>query len=482
MQRTFLSNLGLILFLNLLVKPFYILGIDAEVQNAVGAESYGLYFTLLNLSFLFNILIDFGINNFNNRNIAQNVQLVSKHFSKLFSIKAMLSFLYAAITLGVGLILGYHGPAFFILAILAFNQILVSFIQFSRSNLAALHLFRRDSVISILDRSLLIVFCGVLLFTRITDGHFEIEWFVYLQTIAYGLTLVVAMIMLARHTGRVRWHQDRKFTWVILRRSFPYALFMFVGAMYTRIDGIMLEQIGPEGSRSAGEYAQGYRFYEAAGMFAYLFAVLLLPIYSRLVKERPKEVKPMVQTASRLLLGTAVATSIFFYFNADFVLHWRYHEVTDNAVHAFAALMVAYTGIAMFYVYGTLMTANENLRMLNVISFGGLALNLIMNFFLIPQYGAFGAALATMVTQIFAGGMQLVFVVRHFRFGVNVSMVLQFSVYVAATWLLNAFVFDSYVDDEFFRMLTSALAGFVLLFATGLFSVRKLMTIFKFAA
>ena len=43
MQRTFLTNLALLLVLNLLVKPFYILGIDAGVQDAVGAEGYGAY-------------------------------------------------------------------------------------------------------------------------------------------------------------------------------------------------------------------------------------------------------------------------------------------------------------------------------------------------------------------------------------------------------------------------------------------------------
>ena len=481
MQRTFLSNLGLLLLVNILVKPLYILGIDAEVQNVVGAESYGLYFTLLNLSFLFNILIDFGINNFNNRNIAQNEQLFSKHFPKLLSIKALLSLVYAAITLGAGWILGYHGPAFTILAVLAFNQILVSFIQFGRSNLAALQLFKRDSLISILDRGLLIIFCGILLFTQITDGRFEIEWFVYLQTVAYALTLLAAISMLVGHNVRVRWNNDPVFTRMILRMSFPYALFIFLSSIYTRIDGIMLEQISSAGSRSVGEYAQGYRLYEAAGMFAYMFAVLLLPMYSRMLKENPREVKSLVETASRLLLGSAVAASIFFFFNADFVLNWRYHEVTDNAVLSFMALMGAFTGLGMFYVYGTLMTANENLRMLNIISVVGLALNLILNFWLIPKFGAFGAAMATMATQLFAGGMQMLFVVRHFRYGVNLPMVLQFAGYIVLTWLLNAVVFDPFIGDEFLRMLASAAAGLLLLFATGLVSVRKLLVVFKSA-
>ena len=56
MQRKFLTNLGLMLFLNLLIKPVWIFAIDRNVQNVVGAMDYGFYFDLLNFSFLFNIL------------------------------------------------------------------------------------------------------------------------------------------------------------------------------------------------------------------------------------------------------------------------------------------------------------------------------------------------------------------------------------------------------------------------------------------
>jgi len=75
MQGNFLTNLILSLFLNLLIKPFSLLYIDAEVQNRVGAHDYGLYFSLLNLSVLFNILIDLGINNYTIRTMARDPDL-----------------------------------------------------------------------------------------------------------------------------------------------------------------------------------------------------------------------------------------------------------------------------------------------------------------------------------------------------------------------------------------------------------------------
>ena len=46
MKRKFITNLALLLFLNLLIKPIYAFGIDVGVQNAVGARDYGNYFIL----------------------------------------------------------------------------------------------------------------------------------------------------------------------------------------------------------------------------------------------------------------------------------------------------------------------------------------------------------------------------------------------------------------------------------------------------
>ena len=71
MNRDFLLNLAFLIGINLLVKPLYILGIDVTVQNVVG-ENYGLYFALLNFTYLMQIVGDLGIQQFNNRRIAQD--------------------------------------------------------------------------------------------------------------------------------------------------------------------------------------------------------------------------------------------------------------------------------------------------------------------------------------------------------------------------------------------------------------------------
>ena len=157
MKSRFVWNLVLVVILNLLIKPFYILGIDAEVINRVGDSVYGNYFALINFSFLLNIILDLGITNYNVKNIAQHHQLLDKHFSGIITLRVVLILMYLVATFLIAFFIGYDSTQLKILLVLAFNQSLVAFILYIRSNLAGLHLFVEDSVVSILDRFLLII-------------------------------------------------------------------------------------------------------------------------------------------------------------------------------------------------------------------------------------------------------------------------------------------------------------------------------------
>ena len=90
-QKDFVFNLCLLIFLNLLVKPFWMLGVDVGVQNSVGAESYGIYFSIFNFTMLFSMVLDMGTTNFNNRTIARNNQLLDKHLSGYIILRLLLA-------------------------------------------------------------------------------------------------------------------------------------------------------------------------------------------------------------------------------------------------------------------------------------------------------------------------------------------------------------------------------------------------------
>ena len=150
-QKKFIGNLGLLIILNLLIKPFWILGIDRTVQNTVGSENYGLFFALFNFSFLLNIFLDAGITGFNNRHIARNPEDLPNTIGKIVVLKLILAIIYAVFTIGAGILVGYGQDQMEMLYFLCFNQFLLSFILYFRSNISGLHLFKTDSMLSVLD-------------------------------------------------------------------------------------------------------------------------------------------------------------------------------------------------------------------------------------------------------------------------------------------------------------------------------------------
>ena len=166
MKKHFISNLALLILLNLLIKPFWFFGIEVGVQNRVGEEVYGFYFSLFSFAFILNMLLDLGINNYNNRAISRDHSLLKGHLAAIIPLKFVLFLVYAGVVLLTGKILGYTAEQFALLWMLVLNQFLASFILYFRSNISGLQYFRTDSLLSVMDRSLMILFTGLLLRSR----------------------------------------------------------------------------------------------------------------------------------------------------------------------------------------------------------------------------------------------------------------------------------------------------------------------------
>lgn len=480
MQKTFLSNLILIVVLNLLIKPFYILGIDAEVQNRVGAEVYGNYFALLNFSFLLNILLDFGITNYNSRNIAQNPQLVNKHFGQLLTIRFTLFFIYLFFTIGSGMIVGYDSNEMYFLFLLVLNQFFVATIQYARSNFSGLHLFKIDAFISVLDRGLLILLCGFLLWSPTVDSKFKIEWFIYAQTATYLLSAVISVVLMKIKIGSVKLKLKKTFSLALLKQSFPYALLILLMMFYNRIDSVMLERLLDDGDKQAGIYAQGFRYLDAVNMFALLFAGLLLPIFARLIKAK-ESIKPILQLGVKTLMPISLIVGITaFYFQTD-LMELRYTDNINGASISFGFLILSFIPISITYIFGTLLTANGSLKHLNIMAIGGLVLNVALNLVLIPEFKAEGAAMATLITQGLTALVQLILAVYIFKLRTNWKLLIQITTMTLGLVLINM-NFAILFEDIFSRvqlLLIVLTTSTILGVGIGVLPFKSLIPIFK---
>ena len=479
MKRKFVTNLILLLFLNLLIKPFWIFGIDRTVQNTVGDESYGLYFALFNFSLILNILLDVGITNYNNRNIAQHNYLLPKHLSNIVGLKFILAIVYALFSLGIAAVIGYNRVQFHLLFFLVLNQFLISFTLYLRSNISALHLFRTDSLISVLDRSIMIVICSILLFTNLFEITFTIEWFVYAQTIAYLLTTLITFGIVLGKSGKIRVRFDFKFFMVFLRKSYPYALLILLMSFYNRIDSVMLERLLPNsiGKEQAGIYAQAFRLLDAVSMFGVLFAGLLLPIFAKMIKEK-ENVGQMVQLSFTLLIVPAIIIAVSsIYYNVE-IMQVLYTSNAENSAGLLGILMTGFIGIATTYIFGTLLTANGSMRHLNIMAFSAMILNIVLNLYLIPRYQAFGSAYASLITQIFAGGTQLILAIIILKLKPEITFIIRLLLFIGVVVVLGTI--SKQIDQWLYGYLVMLLASLLFAILLKVFNLRDLYKIIRY--
>jgi len=491
MRRKFITNLILIVFLNLLIKPFWVLGIDRSVQNVVGPSEYGFYFTILNFAFLFQILLDWGTSNFNNRNIAQNNHLLSKHFSSIIILRFLFGVVFMITILAVGTLIGYDDRQLYLLAIIGFNQFLLALILYLRSNISALLLFRIDSVLSVLDRLILIIVCSILLWGGVTHQAFKIEWFVYSQTLAYSLTAIIALMIVLVKTKFHRLSWNYAFFMVIIKQSFPYFILILLMGMYNRVDSVLLERLLPiDGQYQVGIYASAFRLLDVANnMSGYLFAVLLLPLFAKMIKDKDdlSQILKLSFTLLFLLSTTVAVTSIFFGQDIMSMLYHQHESESANmftlriieSSHIFIIMMFAYVATSTTYIFGTLLTANGSLKPLNIMAFFGMLISLGLNLILIPEMKAMGAAYAGLTAQVVTAFIQVILAFKILDIHFETRYVLKLIVFVLSLFALNWI--STYLPFEWIIRMGISLALILMsAFALQLLNVKAFISILKY--
>jgi O-antigen/teichoic acid export membrane protein len=432
MRRFFAKNLLFVISVNLLVKPLWIFMIDRTVQNTVGHEAYGPYQALLNLGIIFNILLDFGISNYNSKTIAQQPEKLNQLFPAMLSARLILSLLYVVIVLAIGWILQYRNWELWMLVGVLLIQALNSIVLYIRSNVSGLHKFRADGILSVTDRFLMIIICGILLYYPPFRREFRIEWFVLSQIVSYGIAIIIGLFLLKKISRvRIRFSVDLKEVMQVIKSSLPYALLIFLMSVYTRSDYVLIERLsGVSGRGHAGIYAHGYRLLDVGNMFGLMFASILLPLFGRMLSLK-QSTQPIVQLSVNLLLPASLLVSVVSVFFSNEIIGLLYNDVTALDAQVFTWLMLSFPAFSLSNVYSTLLTANGYLKILNRIAFAGVIISLGLNFILIPQYFSLGAAVTTFFTQSILAVCFIVVARRRVQLSKDFSRVISFFIFLA---------------------------------------------------
>ncbi len=400
MRKRFAQNLLFALAANALVKPAYILLIDRVVQVRAGSEAYGRYAALVSLATIFGVVLDFGLGLYATRRLAVSEEAVLTEIGPLLRARVFLCVAYAVVVLAAALGLGFRGGALGLLGGILGVQALAQTLLFFRACVASLQRFKTDSLLSILDRTLLIAVMGSLLLAVHHGGDFWVPWFVAAQVGCYGAAVVLAAMVLQRRSGvRLSLAGNSRQVWDAVRGSFPYATAVFFMAVYTRVDVLLVERLASPAE--AGRYAAAFRLLDVGNMVGLTLTAILLPLFGRMLAESTPT-GAVVRTGVNMLLPLSVAVAaVTLFYGADimsaFYTAHASHAASDGIV--LAALMLAFPALCLMAVYSPLLTANGGLRVICIIAIAAAAGNLTLNLFFIPRSGVEATAVIAAVTQ-----------------------------------------------------------------------------------
>lgn len=182
----------------------------------------------------------------------------------------------------------------------------------------------------------------------------------------------------------------------MLKDSWPLILSGLAIMVYLKIDQIMLGQM--LGDEAVGIYSAAVRISEA---WYFIPAAIVASVYPAIIEARKECETLYYQRLQRLydlmtLLGLLVALPMTFL--SGFVVNWIYGEMYSQAgsvlaIHIWSSVFI-FLGVASgkwFVIEGlTRLAFRRNLF--------GAALNIALNFVLIPAMGIVGAAIATLVS------------------------------------------------------------------------------------
>ncbi|MCB9452579.1 MAG: flippase [Anaerolineaceae bacterium] len=185
----------------------------------------------------------------------------------------------------------------------------------------------------------------------------------------------------------------------LLRRAFPFALAAVIAALQTRAGTILLEQLTD--STSVGYYTAATRFVEAGRMLPNALFGALFPALAALVLHPPAMRRTFRQVMAGLgLFGVALGV-LFSLFPAA-ILSLTYGDDFRPAV---PVLIVAMWGLlpALLRAGRTLYWyALGNEQFVNRVTALALVIQVAFSLWFIPQYGAVGAALTSLITETLA--------------------------------------------------------------------------------
>ncbi|MFD1142279.1 flippase [Larkinella insperata] len=231
-------------------------------------------------------------------------------------------------------------------------------------------------------------------------NQFSLLAFSSVVFVEVSLSAFILILIYNRQEGQhiLNWRFSRRLATYLLHLSWPIMISDFFIFIYMRADQFMLKELATD--LELGKFSAALRLSEVWYFIATAITSSFYPTIVSLKTQNEEAFQRAFRQLLTLLLSISILIAIFITLAAPFIINLLYgqqYEGVDDilVIHIWSAVFV-FMGVGSSYWF----ILHDHQRLLLVRTIAGAVINILLNFVLIPRYGAVGTSIATLIAQM----------------------------------------------------------------------------------
>jgi len=361
--------------------------------RVLGHDEFGKFSFALALGGVFETLMDFGLHQVTIRAIARDKSRAPSLLRHALTIKLVWAGGALGLLILTANILRPQPDIRFACYLIGGSLVFRSYMLTIRGVLQGLEHFGWDSVVTIADRGLLLLFGAAALW-----GGFGLRGLTIAFVLARGAALGLAGVLTELRLGGVGLRYDRDVWQDLHRTALPLGFFLVVLNLYSYVDSVMLGYMRTDAE--LGLYSAAYKTYEGLTYAALAVSAVLTPRLSALyTTDRVAHRRLALRgVAGSTMFGVVVAAVA--YLIATPLLTLLMGPEYGAATAPMQILVVGLPVVFAIWILHAIAISVDREQLLLRTGLIGLVVNVGLNLYVIPRMGASGAALATVAGEV----------------------------------------------------------------------------------
>lgn len=367
-------------------------GVIVILSRTLGPEGLGQYSFIFYYVGLLGIFSDLGVGYYFMREVARDRSKAEELLPDVLGLKIALALINFGII--VALTLQLPKPEWMkVLIVLAGAEAVLGWIAYVFVNMMYAHeVTKYEAIARTIERIWAFFIGGTVLYVCRSLSPFIIT-----LLIGYVLRELLRIKWGKRFVREIRIHFEPQKWLSLLKKSYPFWFIGLFTLIYYRTDMVMLSLM--RGDYETGIYRAAYTLIEVSLFVPNIVVPTTMPSMARLWQEDRKTLEILLKKSSRILSGLGVLGTIGYYVFARWGTILVFGEGFLASVPMLRILAFAVPFMFLNSLFGSFLNATgRELTFTKITGFTAL-LNVVLNYFLILNYGARGAAMATVVSQ-----------------------------------------------------------------------------------